>query len=152
MTKKFDRIFRYRDMAASLNAGEGTLEQLSETKILRLKLLKMAEIVDATSKKIASLELEGEEEGSPDYGLVKTLKSRIRTSAVNFVKDTLVGLPAVPSEEELEKLKAGRKKEAEKKIAEEKMKAQEAKIKFEQHQLQQQVIIKLICFLFSFKF
>jgi len=139
-------------MAASLNAGEGTLEQLSETKILRLKLLKMAEIVDATSKKIASLELEGEEEGSPDYGLVKTLKSRIRTSAVNFVKDTLVGLPAVPSEEELEKLKAGRKKEAEKKIAEEKMKAQEAKIKFEQHQLQQQVIIKLSYFSLSFKF
>ena len=74
-----------------------------------------------------------------DYGLVKTLKSRIRISAVNFVKETLVGLPAVPTEEELEKLKANRKKEAEKKIAEEKLKAQEAKIKFEQQQMQQQV-------------
>ena len=74
-----------------------------------------------------------------DYGLVKTLKSRIRISAVNFVKETLVGLPAVPTEEELEKLRANRKKEAEKKIAEEKLKAQEAKIKFEQQQMQQQV-------------
>ena len=52
-------------MATALNAGEGTQEQLSETKFLRLKLLKMAEIVDATSKKIATLEIEGEEEGSP---------------------------------------------------------------------------------------
>jgi len=74
-----------------------------------------------------------------DFGLVKTLKSRIRISAVNFVKETLVGLPAVPTEEELEKLKANRKKEAEKKIAEEKLKAQEAKIKFEQQHVQQQV-------------
>ncbi len=52
-------------MATTLNAGEGTQEQLSEAKMLRLKLLKMAEIVDATSKKIATLEIEGEEEGSP---------------------------------------------------------------------------------------
>ena len=52
-------------MATALNAGEGTQEQLTETKFLRLKLLKMAEIVDATSKKIATLEIEGEEEGSP---------------------------------------------------------------------------------------
>jgi len=55
----------------------------------------------------------------------------------------LVGLPAVPSEEELESLKQKRKKEAERKIAEEKLKAQEAKLKFEQQQLQQQVTTAL---------
>ena len=125
-------------MAAALNAGESTQDQLSDAKMLRMKLLKMAEIVDAMSKKIATLEVEGAEvEGSPDFGLVKTLKSRIRNSAINFVKDTLVGLPSVPTEEELVKLKENRKKEAEKKIAEEKTKAQEAKIRFEQQQQQQ---------------
>jgi hypothetical protein len=72
-------FFRYCDMVDSLSAGEGTLEQLSEA-----KLLKMSEIVDKTSDNIASLKLEGEEEGSPDYGLIKTLKSRIQTSAKNY--------------------------------------------------------------------
>ena len=129
-------------MAASLNAGESTQEQLTEAKILRMKLLKMAEIVDAMSKKISTLQVEGvEEEGSPDFGLVKTLKSRIRNSAINFVKDTLVGLPSVPSEEELVKLKEKRKKEAERKICEEKVKAHEAKIRFEQQQAQHQVSV-----------
>jgi len=45
-------------MAAGLNSGEYSQEQLSEAKVLRLKLLKMAEIVDAASKKISTLELE----------------------------------------------------------------------------------------------
>jgi hypothetical protein len=126
-------------MATALNAGESTQEQLSEAKLLRLKLLKMAEIVDAMSKKISTLEIEVDE----DVGLVKTLKSRIRNSAINFVKDTLVGLPSVPSEEELVKLKENRKKEAEKKISEEKTKAQEAKVRFEQQQAQHQVNINL---------
>ena len=106
---------------------------------MRLKLLKLAEIVDATSKKIATMEIEGEDDR--DQASVKTRKSRIRTSAVNFVKETLVGLPAVPSEDELENLKQKRKREAERKIAEEKFKAQEAKLKFEQQQLQQQQVI-----------
>jgi hypothetical protein len=125
-------------MVDSLNAGEGTLEQLSEAKLLGLKLLKMREIVDKTSDNIASLKLEGEGEGSPDYGLIKTLKSRIQTSAKNFVQDTFVGLPAVPSEEEFEKLRGSPKKESEEKFAEEKKKAN---IKLEQLE---QVIIKLI--------
>ena len=132
-------------MAAALNAGEGTQEQLSEAKVVRLKLLKLAEIVDATSKKIASLDVDGDDD--PNQASVRTLKSRIRTSAVNFVKDTLVGLPAVPSEEELEKLKQNRKREAERKIAEEKQKAQEAKVKFEEQQLQQKV--RGFCFSFQ---
>ena len=139
MCNGFFVIDRYREMASSLNAGEGTQEQLSEAKVLRLKLLKLAEIVDATSKKIATMEIEGEDDR--DQASVKTLKSRIRTSAVNFVKETLVGLPAVPSEDELENLKQKRKREAERKIAEEKFKAQEAKLKFEQQQLQQQQVI-----------
>lgn len=126
---------RYCEMAEALNAGEATQDQLSESKILRMKLLKMAEIVDATSKKILSLEIEGDE----DESVVETLKNRIRASAVNYVKDTLVGLPSVPSEEELEKLKANRKKEAERKIAEEKAKAHEAKLRYEHQQIQQQM-------------
>jgi hypothetical protein len=56
---------------------------------------------------------------------------------VNFIKETLVGLPSVPNEEQLTKLQEKRKKDAENKIAEEKIKAKEAKVRFEQQQLLQ---------------
>ena len=61
-------------MAAALNAGEGTQEQLSEAKVVRLKLLKLAEIVDATSKKIASLDVDGDNDGNDySYGVTYTV-------------------------------------------------------------------------------
>ena len=76
-------------MAAELNAGEGaqTKHKIDSAKVLRLKLLKMAETVDAVSKRIAGLELADEDQLDPlAMGSYATLKSRIRIASVNFVK------------------------------------------------------------------
>ncbi len=87
---------KYRVMAESLNNGESTYP-VEEAKILRLQVLKVAETVDAMSKKIGALDAID--------SMTVTLQNRIRNAAINFVKETLVGLPAVPSEEEFEKIK-----------------------------------------------
>ena len=67
----------------------------------------------------------------PCFRLQLKLQMRIRISAVNFVKATLVALPGVPSEEEYAELKRRRKQNAVKKIAEEKEAARRAKEKYE---------------------
>ena len=59
---------------------------------------------------------------------------RIRISAVNFVKSSLVALPAVPSEEEYEALKEQRKLNTVKQIEEERDASRRAKEKFENQQ------------------
>ena len=64
----------------------------------------MAEMVDALSKRIASLEAGDEVMDPVSLGSYTTLKSRIRLASVNFVKETLVGLPGIPTEEELLRL------------------------------------------------
>lgn len=115
---------KYRKMAASLHNGESTY-QLEEVKVLRLHVLKAAETVDAVSKKIASLPVQDPK--------TETLQNRIRISAVNFVKETLVGLPSAPTPEEFEKIKVHKAQEANKRIEEEKKSAAEAKLKIQHH-------------------
>ena len=62
----------------------------------------------------------------------KTLRSRIRIASINFVKETLVGLPGIPTEDELQKLQVERKNEASKRIQQEQKAAATAKLKYEQ--------------------
>ena len=57
---------------------------------------------------------------------------------MNFVKETLVGLPKTPTEEEFEVIKKQKAQEATKRIEEEKKSALEAKIKSESMKKQQQ--------------
>jgi len=134
----------YEGMAAELNAGVGaqTKHKIDSAKLLRLKLLKMAETVDAVSKRIAGLQLGDDDQLDPlAMGSYATLKSRIRIASVNFVKETLVGLPGIPTEEELSRLQESRKKEASLRVEEEKKQSVLAKRKFDkmsQHQQQQQ--------------
>jgi len=125
----------YQVMAAELNAGEGaqTKHKIDDAKVLRVKLLKMAEAVDAVSKRVASLDL-GEDDDALDpmaMGSYATLKSRIRIASVNFVKETLVGLPGIPTEEELARLQEIRRREASLRVEEEKKQSAKAKLKFE---------------------
>lgn len=119
---------KYRKMATSLHNGESTY-QIDEVKVLRLQVLKAAETVEAVSKKIAALPAEDAK--------TETLQNRIRISAVNFVKETLVGLPSAPTQEEFEEIKKQKAIEAAKRIEEEKRSAQEAKIKSESMKKQQ---------------
>jgi len=59
------------------------------------------------------------------------LQDHVRRSAVNFIKETLVGLPSLPSDEELVKIQERRKEEIARKIAEERKRAEEARVKFQ---------------------
>ena len=62
----------------------------------------------------------------------KNLRSRVRLASVNFIKETLVGLPGIPTEDEFLKLQEERKNEAARRIEQEKKTAAAAKLKYEQ--------------------
>ncbi len=123
---------QYLQMAESLAVGETTYH-LSDAKSLRLKLLKIAENVDLMSKKIAALGTNSSEEYQRSRQYL--LQSQIRRAAVNFIKETLVGLPSLPTEEVLLVLQENRRKEIARKIEEERKKAQEARLKFKHLQV-----------------
>lgn len=119
---------KYRKMAESLNNAESTY-QIKEAQVLRLQVMKAAETVQAVSKKI--------EELPPDDAKCAKLQDRIRAAAMNFVKETLIGLPKTPTEQEFEEIKILKAQEAAKRIEEEKKSALEAKIKSESMKKQQ---------------
>lgn len=60
-----------------------------------------------TSKKIQSLGVSDEK--NPTCGTELTLQQKIRLSAVNFLKENLLGLPNLPTEDQLLKLQAERR-------------------------------------------
>ena len=118
-------------MASSLNHGETTYH-LEDVKLLRVKLLKIAENVDVMSKKVAAL-------GTADNIAAARvnnenqrrflLQTQIRRASVIFIRETLVGLPSLPSTEELVKLQEERKEEIARRIEEERKTAQAARIR-----------------------
>jgi len=119
---------KYLEMSESLCRGE-TAYHLSDAKTLRLKLLKLAEGVDLMSKKISAL---GTDTQSETYLKSRRflLQTQIRRASVNFIKETLVGLPSLPSDEELVLLQEKRKEEIARRVEEERRRTQEARIKF----------------------
>lgn len=125
---------QYLKMADSLNNGE-TNYHLDDAKVLRVKLLKIAENVDSMSKKISTLGTEETAEDEiPKNQRRFLLQNQIRRASVNFIKETLVGLPSLPSQEELVKLQERRKEEIARKIEEERRKAQAARQKYQEMQ------------------
>merc|ERR1719242_189747 len=94
----------YRAIAQKLNDGEpATKLDIEEATHLRIRLLKAAENVGAVAKAVVALD---------EDPATKTLRSRIHSAAMNFVKETLVGLPGIPTEAELKRLQHERKKAA----------------------------------------
>jgi len=122
---------KYVSMYESLMQGE-TSYHSSDAKLLRVKLLKVAENIDMMSKKIQALGLDTLPEGS-DGPLPRKflLQNQIRRASVNFIKETLVGLPSLPTDDELLVLQQRRKEEIAKKVEEERRKAAEARLKFQ---------------------
>ena len=98
----------------SLLAGESTYHS-SDAKMLRLKLLKVAENIDLMSKKIQQLGTDNLPEGAARPRRL-ALQDQVRRAAVNFIKETLVGLPSLPSDEELAKIQEQRKLETARRI------------------------------------
>ena len=123
---------QYLNMYQSLMVGDSTYH-ISDVKLLRVKLLKIAENIDLMSKKIQSLGVERLQEQSEGVAKPKNfvLQDQIRRASVNFIKETLVGLPSLPSDEELAKIQERRKMEIAMKIQEERRKQEEARIKFQ---------------------
>jgi len=122
---------KYLTMHASLIQGENTYN-LDDAKLLRVRLLKLAENIDLMSKRIESL---GRDSIAPESAPRKfRLQEQIRRAAVNFIKETLVGLPSLPTAEEVVKLQEQRQAEMQRQAEEERERAAEAKLKFQRIQ------------------
>ena len=136
----------FRETAERFNAGEpATKLQLEEANFLRNKVCKMAETLQILAKRISTLEVDPEEIPDPvARASYNTLKSRISVATINFIKECLVGLPKIPTEEELMALQAKRKEQAAKRIEEEKKSAEIAKQKYEQEAQRRQQMSNLL--------
>ena len=66
---------------------------------------------------------------------------QVRRAAVNFIKETLVGLPSLPSDDELAKIQERRKEEIARRVQEERKRAEEMRLKYQNLQV---VIIRLL--------
>jgi rabenosyn-5 len=107
ISQYYDKLQNYRDnatsllpeyhkMCASLCSGE-SLHHLSDAQYLRVKLIKLAEAMDSTSKAILVL-------GGTPSGRSQRLQQAIRSSSTIFIRDELVGLPSLPTEAQLKLL------------------------------------------------
>lgn len=125
---------KYIEMTDSLHRGEEE-HSPEEAQHLRVRLLKIADNVDVMSKRIAALDT--------DLQLEATIQKRIRLATVDFIKETLVALPAAPSADEFGRLKAERVRAAERRVADEREAARLAKAKFEELKAQQEALRKM---------
>ena len=121
-------------MWESLSRGETTYH-VEDAKTIRLKLLKIGESVDLVSKKIAELGKSEDESSQIINSRRFLLQNQIRRASVNFIKDTLVGLPSLPSEEKLTEARKQRQEETARRVEEERRKAKEARQRFQNMQV-----------------
>ena len=123
---------QYLAMYDSLMSGE-TNYHSSDVKTLRVKLLKVAENIDLMSKKIQALGVDS----SPEVqeGMAKprrfALQDQVRRASINFIKETLVGLPSLPSDDELVKIQERRKMEIARQLEENRRRREEAQAKYQ---------------------
>ncbi|XP_062575115.1 rabenosyn-5-like, partial [Saccostrea cucullata] len=103
-----------------------SMYNLQEAQRYRIKITKFYETIDGLSKRILNLGLNSEEEPSQKQLL---LQRAIRTYATNFMQDNMLGLQALPTEEQYVKLQEARKLEIQKRIAAERQAAFEAQEK-----------------------
>ncbi|CAH0550029.1 unnamed protein product [Brassicogethes aeneus] len=89
----------YHKVYNSLTSGERTY-LLQDAQNLRTTIAKNAEILDTLSKKIASMPIE------PDTPKQHNLQNSIRKATSIYIKDYLLTLPAPPTVEDLEKIRA----------------------------------------------
>ena len=124
---------QYLAMYDSLMAGESNYHS-SDVKTLRVKLLKVAENIDLMSKKIQALGVDNNNQEAQE-GMAKArrfaLQDQVRRASINFIKETLVGLPSLPSDEELAKIQERRKMEIARQLEENRRKREEAQAKYQ---------------------
>lgn len=81
-------------MCGSLQAGE-SIYNLADAQSLRRNIGKKGEIMDAISKRIANIPLD---ENNPR---AVTLQNAIRRATSNYIKETILSLPVLPTPQEL---------------------------------------------------
>ncbi|XP_015600809.1 rabenosyn-5 [Cephus cinctus] len=106
-------VSMYNKMYQSLSEGESTYN-LRDAQILRSKIAKIGENIDTISKKILTFGVKDAE--NPVQGLELKLHQMVRASAVIFLKEQLLSLPAIPTEEEYQTLQTARQQRIEARI------------------------------------
>ncbi|XP_008551264.1 rabenosyn-5 [Microplitis demolitor] len=104
----------YNKMWESLSKGEMTYD-LRDAQILRIKIAKVGENVDNISKKIIAIGTADID--NPPQGQALKLHQMIRASAMIFLKEQLLTIPSLPSEEEYLALQENRRQKIEERIA-----------------------------------
>lgn len=104
----------YNKMWLSLCEGETTYD-LRDAQILRVKIAKIGENVDNISKRI--LAIGTADIDNPPQGQALRLHQMVRASAMIFLKEQLLTIPVLPSEEEYIALQEKREKKIEERIA-----------------------------------
>ncbi|XP_034944042.1 rabenosyn-5 [Chelonus insularis] len=104
----------YIKMWESLSEGETTYD-LRDAQILRIKIAKVGENVDNISKRI--LAIGTADIDNPPQGQTLKLHQMIRASAMIFLKEKLLTIPSLPTEEEYIALQERRQRKIEERIA-----------------------------------
>lgn len=94
-----------------------TMYDLEDAQTLRLKLGKLGENIDATSKRILVLGAPKDTEEAAPQGQEQRLYQMVRTSAMIFLKEELLSLQPLPTPEEYATLQEERQKKIEARIA-----------------------------------
>ncbi|XP_073974881.1 rabenosyn-5 isoform X2 [Rhodnius prolixus] len=108
---------QYIKMSISLNAGESVYD-LQEAQKIKVRLLKLAENIDSLSSKIAVL---GKDTENPPQGQAFRLQTMIRSAFATYLRNQLLTLPLLPTEEQVEKAQTKRRQEITARIQEEKL-------------------------------
>ncbi|XP_071575526.1 rabenosyn-5 [Temnothorax nylanderi] len=117
MNEASQYLAMYNKMWESLKEGE-TIYGLEDAQSLRVKLAKLGENIDATSKRILVLGVKkGTEDSQEALGQELRLYQMVRTSAMIFLKEELLALQPLPSVEEYAALQEERQKRIEARIA-----------------------------------
>lgn len=92
---------------------------LADASALRAKIGRTAELIDAYSKRVLSLQC-------PEGSREESLKKSIRLACIKYIKEELLTLSPLPLEDEIKRLQVKRKQETEQRIERERRLALEA--------------------------
>ena len=108
----------YAKIVAKLFSGDSVFT-LQDASVLRARIGKAAEAIDALSKGILEIPTR---QGSRE----ETLKKHVRLACIAYIKDEMLSLPPLPQESELKRIQAERRMETEMRIERERRLASEA--------------------------
>ncbi|XP_003488110.1 rabenosyn-5 [Bombus impatiens] len=114
MEEASQHVKMYNKMWESLNEGESTYN-LEDAQALRNKIAKLGENIDLISKRISVLGMRCVENPPQDQEL--RLHHMVRVSAMIFLKEELLSVQALPSEERYAELQKERQRRIEARIA-----------------------------------